>query len=212
MAFFQKKPQTSSSAPLYTLGLNTTVLIVGLGNTGKQYELTRHNMGFMCLDNFADTHEFPVWINKSDLKGQMTQQALGNVRVLLFKPTTMMNHSGEAVQAACHFFRIEPSRVIVVYDELDIPFGQIRMRTGGGTAGHNGLKSLVTHIGDDFGRVRIGIGPKKPDGINGADFVLGKLDKSGQAQLPNLYKEINSILTEYIYRNELQPETRSFIL
>jgi len=220
MGLFQKKPLVGTSVPLYTLGLNKTLLIVGLGNIGKQYQLTRHNVGFNCLNAFAETHEFGPWVVKKDLKCQLTSKVLGDVQVLLVKPTTMMNISGEAVQAVAHFYKIDFNQIAAVQDELDIPFGQIRMRVGGGAAGHNGIKSLIQHIGDEFGRIRIGIQqdsaaptpeetkPKQ----NTSDFVLDKFTKTEQALLPNLYREVNSILTEYVYRGELQPETRSFIV
>ncbi len=212
MALFQKKPQTQTSAPLYTLGLNRTVLIVGLGNIGKEYELTRHNLGFLTIDNFAKTNEFPEWINKKDLKCQLTTQNLGGVHVILIKPTTMMNLSGESVQAAARFYRVEFNQITALHDEIDIPFGQIRTRAGGGAAGHNGIKSLIQHIGGEFGRVRIGIQPEEPPKMELADYVLGKLSKMEQEQLPNMYREVNSILTEYVYGSTLHPETRSFLV
>jgi len=212
MGLFQKKPLVGTSVPLYTLGLNKTILIVGLGNIGKQYELTRHNVGFNCLNAFAETHEFEPWVEKKDLKCQLASKVLGDVRVILIKPITMMNLSGEAVQATAHFYKIEFNQIVAVHDELDIPFGQIRMRVGGGAAGHNGIKSLIQHIGDEFGRVRIGIQPDSKVQNNMSDFVLDKFTKEEQAHLPDLCREVNSILTEYVYRGELQPETRSFII
>src|SRR5579864_8169679 len=142
MPFLQKKPQVSSSLPLYTLGLQKTTLIVGLGNVGQQYIGTRHNIGFHCLEAFAKATEFPDWIEKKDLKGQLTSQTLGDRRVILMKPTTMMNLSGEAVQATANFYKIAPQDIVVVHDELDIDFGQIRTRVGGSDAGHNGVKSI----------------------------------------------------------------------
>jgi len=212
MGLFQKKPLVGTSVPLYTLGLNKSVLVVGLGNVGKQYELTRHNVGFNCLNAFAETHEFEPWVEKKDLKCQLASKVLGDVRVILIKPTTMMNLSGEAVQAAARFYKIEFNQIVAVHDELDIPFGQIRMRVGGGAAGHNGIKSLIQHIGDEFGRVRIGIQPDSKVQNDMSDFVLDKFTKEEQVHLPDLCREVNSILTEYVYRDELQPETRSFIV
>ena len=212
MGLFQKKPQTSTSAPLYTLGLNKTVLIVGLGNVGKEYDLTRHNVGFNCVNAFSETHEFEPWIVKKDLKAQLTHKVLGDTKVILVKPTTMMNLSGEAVQAVSHFYKVEFGQIVVVHDEIDIPFGQIRMRVGGGTAGHNGIKSVAKQIGDEFGRVRIGIQQDDNTHADMADYVLGKFTKQEQSQLSNLYRETNSILTEYVYRGKLETETRSFLI
>ncbi len=211
MALFQKNPYDSQdSKPLYTLGLNKTVLIVGLGNPGKEYENTRHNLGFRCVDAFAKNHDFPAWTDKKDLKAQLTTHNLGEVRVILAKPTTFMNNSGEAVQAVERFYKIPNNCIIVVHDELDIPFGQIRTRVGGGSAGHNGIKSLLQHMEGNINRVRIGIGPDSK--LGGADYVLQKLDEDEKKQLPALLKEVESILVEYIYRGDLIAETRSFII
>jgi len=211
MALFQRKPQTDS-VPLYHLGTQKSLLVIGLGNPGKEYDGTRHNIGFACLDNLAKKLEFPDWITKKDLKCQLTQLTVGGARVILIKPATFMNLSGEAAQAVAHFYKIPISQTIAVYDELDIPFGQIRTRIGGSSAGHNGVKSLMEHLGEGFGRVRIGIANKISEKADGADFVLGKFSKEEQAEIPNLLQEVNSLLSEYLYRTELVAETRSFIL
>jgi PTH1 family peptidyl-tRNA hydrolase len=213
MALFQKNPHsTHEYHSLVTLGSNKTILLVGLGNPEKTYEGTRHNIGFVCLDAFANTHEFDGWTAKKDLKCLTTSKTLGDARVILCKPTTYMNLSGEAIQKLMHFYKIQPDKTIVVHDELDIPFGQIRIRTGGSDAGHNGIKSLIQHIGPEFGRVRVGIGGSKPERMDSADFVLAKFDKKEEAQLLHLTQETTSILTEYVFRGELLPETRSFIV
>src|SRR3954466_13229166 len=141
MALFDRKKEYSSGAPLYTVGSNRTVLIIGLGNPGKEYESTRHNVGFAVLDDFAVRNDFPGWINKTDLKCLISSQNLGQNRVILCKPTTFMNESGEAAQAVQRFYRIYNSDTVAVYDELAIKFGQIRTRVGGSDAGHNGIKS-----------------------------------------------------------------------
>src|SRR5579872_4367553 len=106
MALFQKKPQFSSSAPLYTVGAQKSVLIIGLGNPGTKYDGTRHNVGFSAVDNFALANDFPSWINKKDLKAQVSSQRLGANQVILCKPTTYMNLSGEAAAAVQHFYRV----------------------------------------------------------------------------------------------------------
>ena len=124
-----------------------------------------------------------------------------------------MNLSGEAVQAVANFYKIAGDKVTVIHDELDIPFGQIRTRMGGSAAGHNGIKSVTQHLGENYGRVRIGIGPKDPPQIDSADFVLARFSKDQEAEMPNLIKEATAILSEYIYGgNELMAETRSFLL
>ncbi len=213
MALFQKNPYTKSEhQALYTLGQNKSVLIIGLGNIGKQYDKTRHNVGFTCLDALATTLEFAAWTEKKDLKSLITMHTFSDVRVILAKPSVFMNNSGEAAQAILNYYKLSAQQVAVVHDELDIPFGQIRIRQGGSSAGHNGIKSLIDHIGDGFVRVRVGIGSEAQGAVEGADFVLAKFNKEESAHLPALTKEVTSILTEYIYRGDLTPETRSFII
>lgn len=213
MAWLQKKPQVSDSIQLYSMGLNKTKLIVGLGNPGKAYEATRHNIGFATLDAFAEaTSEIEPWMVKKDLKCQFATGRMGDTKIILIKPTTFMNLSGEAVSAVMSFYKITSENTLVIHDELDIDFGQIRLKVGGGSAGHNGLKSIIGQIGENFGRVRIGIGPKTPIEIDSADFVLKKFSATELAQLSNLYRETNSIINEYIYGTQLPTETRSFII
>lgn len=212
MALFQKNPHSSSDhQTFYTQGLNKTVLLVGLGNTGKDYENTRHNVGFACLDAFTRSQEFERWVEKKDLKCYLSSKMIGSVRVIAIKPTTFMNNSGQAVQAVAHFYKVPNGQILVIHDELDIPFGQIRTRAGGSSAGNNGVKSIIEHVGEDFGRVRIGI--KAETRMDAVDFVLAKFSPEEQEQLPSLNKEVTAILTEYIYGSgQLAAETRSFIV
>lgn len=135
-------------------------LVVGLGNPGKEYELTRHNIGFIVLDNFAD--KAGIEISKSAHKGILGKGEYLDNNLYLFKPLTFMNRSGEAIKEVRNFYKIPVDHMIVIQDELDLLFGDIRYKFGGGTAGHNGLKSIVENIGDtNFHRIRIGIG--KPE-------------------------------------------------
>lgn len=213
MAWLQKRPQVGASATYYTVGQNKTVVLVGLGNPGTEYELTRHNVGFMCVDEFVSKNEdMADWMQKTDLKCLMSSGQLGDTRVIAIKPTTFMNLSGEAVQATVHFYKVSPERIVVIHDELDIDFGQIRLRIGGSSAGHNGIKSVTQHLGEDYGRVRVGVGPKKPARIKSEGFVLQKFSADEQAQLPNLAKEVSAILSEYVYGGELPHETRNFLV
>lgn len=213
MALFQRKPQTSDPKTFYTIGLNKNVLLVGLGNPGKEYDLTRHNVGFLALDEFVSkTDEMEDWILKKDLKCVLSSGRIGQNRVIAIKPATFMNLSGEAVRAAINFYKISPADIVILHDELDIDFGQIRIRRGGSPAGHNGIKSVSQHIGEDYGRIRIGIGPKRPARIKSEDFVLKKFDAEEQAQLPNLTREVIAILSEYLYGSELPHETRNFLV
>ena len=211
MGILQKNPfRHTEQQSLYTLGQEKTVLLVGLGNVGTKYAQTRHNVGFICVDAFAAAHEFPGWSEKKDLKSYLNSKTLGSTRVILAKPSTMMNLSGEAIQAVARFYKISEKNIVVVHDELDIPFGQIRMRVGGSDAGHNGLKSLLQHLDEGFGRVRIGVQATTQQ--DSSDFVLSNFSKDEQAQLKHLTKEVVSILTEFVYSGELHPDTRSFIL
>ena len=207
MGLLQKRPITGSNAPLYTLGQTKTVLIIGLGNIGAEYDGTRHNIGFSCVDYFASKYDFPAWTNKKDLKCQMTSTTLGAARVILCKPTTFMNLSGEAAQEIQQFYKIASSATVAVYDDIDIDFGSIRTRTGGGSAGHNGIKSLISSISDQFGRIRIGVGPKDPPQIDSADFVLAKFNKDQSTNIKDLHKEVSSILNEYIHGNQTLTDT-----
>jgi PTH1 family peptidyl-tRNA hydrolase len=213
MAWLQKRPQVSDPTMYYSVGLNKTVMLVGLGNPGKDYDLTRHNVGFLCLDAFVkQTDEMAEWIQKKDFKALVSTGKLGDKQVIVMKPTTFMNLSGEAVQAVANFYNIVPTNIVVIHDELDIDFGHIRLRSGGSSAGHNGVKSVSKYIGEDYGRIRIGVGPKHPAKIQSEDFILQKFSSQEQEQLPNLTREITSIISEYIYGSGLPIDTRNFLL
>ena len=214
MGLFQKKfTNTSSHAPLYTLGDQKSILIVGLGNPGKEYDGTRHNIGYACVESLVTSHsDFDGWITKKDLKCQQTSATIGGTKVVVIKPTTFMNLSGEAVQAVQNFYKISASNTVVVADELDIPFGQIKTKVGGSSAGHNGIKSSIQHSGENFGRVRIGINSEHRTKNDEKDFVLKKFSSDEQANLSDLTSEVTSILTEYIYSMQLATETRNVII
>jgi peptidyl-tRNA hydrolase, PTH1 family len=150
-------------------------LFVGLGNPGGQYAFNRHNVGFMAVDAIAATHGFPAW--RKRFSGLSAEGKLAGEPVLLFKPQTFMNESGRAVGEAVRFYKLDLDDVIVFHDELDLAPGKVRVKTGGGVAGHNGLKSLTAHIGNDYVRVRIGIGhPGSKDLVTG--HVLRDFAKS----------------------------------
>lgn len=213
MSLFQRRPQVGDTIQFYTLSQNKAVLIVGLGNPGKKYDGTRHNIGFDAVDAFVAANEFSPWVEKKDLKCLMTTARLGDTHSIVIKPTTFMNLSGEAVQAVAHFYKIPAEKLVVVHDELDIPFGQIRLRKGGSSAGHNGLKSVIQHLGEDFGRVRIGVGPKEPEQMDSADFVLAPFTAEQKAHFKELSREVSAILSEYAYGDgQLPQETRNFLI
>jgi PTH1 family peptidyl-tRNA hydrolase len=212
MAWLQKRPQISDAIPFVSTGLQKTLLIVGLGNIGQQYDSTRHNVGFAAVEDFAAASELSGWVLKKDLKCELAEGRIGDAKVLVIKPTTLMNLSGEAVQAVVHFYKIPPTHIIVVHDELDVVFGQIRTRVGGSSAGHNGIKSVSEQLGtENYGRVRIGIGPKKPAQMDSADFVLQKFSEKEMKHMPALKKEATAILSEYAYGGQLMAETRGFL-
>lgn len=212
MALFVKRPELGSRLSFTTYGMNKTLLIVGLGNPGKEYDGTRHNTGFMCLDEFAKKNEFESWVNKTDMKCHLAVKTVGDTRVILCKPQTFMNLSGEAVQAVFHFYKLSLDQVVVVHDEIDIEFGQLRMRRGGSSAGHNGIKSVSKMLSsEEYGRVRVGIGPKTPKQMDSADFVLQKFSEQEQTEWPKLVREMNALLSEYAYGTPVSAETRCFL-
>lgn len=131
-------------------------LFVGLGNPGARYAGNRHNVGFMVVDAIARRHGFAPWRRR--FQGLTAEGALGAYRVLLLKPFTYMNESGRAVAEAAHFYKVALHDIVVFHDEIDLPPGKLRVKIGGGTAGHNGLRSISTHLGNDYRRVRIGVG------------------------------------------------------
>ncbi len=213
MALFQNRPQVANPINYTTVGLNKSLLLIGLGNPGSEYDLTRHNIGFAVLDAFVSSNSaMSAWLNKKDLKCTLSSGQIGETRVIAVKPSTFMNLSGEAVQAVANFYKTHPDHTIVIHDELDVDFGQIRMRMGGSAAGHNGIKSVTQHLREAYGRVRIGIGPKNPPQIDSADFVLQKFTSEEQGYMAALIRETNAILSEFVYGAEFQPETRNFLL
>tara|TARA_B110000008_G_scaffold212222_1_gene211193 strand:+ start:945 stop:1622 length:678 start_codon:yes stop_codon:yes gene_type:complete len=152
-------------------------LFVGLGNPGKKYTNNRHNIGFMALDQIANDHSFSPWKNK--FQGQITDGKLGAEKVILLKPETFMNLSGQSVSETIKFYKIRIENIIVFHDELDLEPAKLRVKTSGGHAGHNGLRSIHQHIGPDYHRVRMGIGhPGHKDRV--ANYVLSDFAKSDQ--------------------------------
>ncbi len=163
-------------------------LFVGLGNPGARYAMNRHNVGFMAVDRIAADHGFPPW--RAKFQGEVSEGRLGAERVVLLKPHTFMNLSGQSVGEAMRFFRVEPADIVVFHDELDLAPGRVRVKDGGGHAGHNGLRSLHQHIGDGYRRVRIGIGhPGHKDRV--AAYVLSDFAKADQDWVDDLLRGIS---------------------
>ena len=158
-------------------------LFVGLGNPGKKYVNNRHNIGFMALDQIASDHSFSPW--KSKFQGQLSDGKLGLEKVILLKPETFMNLSGQSVSETIKFYKIKTEDVVVFHDELDLSPSKIRVKTSGGHAGHNGLRSIHQHIGPDYQRVRMGIG-HPGDKNRVANYVLSDFAKNDQNWLQDL--------------------------
>jgi len=166
-------------------------LWVGLGNPGAQYSLHRHNVGFMAVDLIAEAHDFSPWSKK--FRSLITEGRIGDQRVLLLKPQTFMNDSGDAVQQAMRFYKLEMDDLTVFHDELDLAPFKVKVKVGGGTAGHNGLRSIDASLGPDFRRVRIGIGhpgPGRKDLVT--PHVLGNYGKREMEPLSDMLAAIAS--------------------
>ena len=160
-------------------------IIVGLGNPGKQYENTRHNMGFLAVDLLAEKYNIDV--NKIKFKALVGEGRIAGQKVLLVKPQTYMNLSGEAVRQAMDFYKIDPEELIVIYDDIDIPTGTFRIRKKGSPGTHNGMRNIFQHIQtNDFPRIRVGIGSGKKDNLAG--YVTGGISKSEQEILADVLK------------------------
>jgi len=158
-------------------------LFVGLGNPGKKYTNNRHNIGFMALNQIANDHSFSPWKNK--FQGQITDGKLGDEKVILLKPETFMNLSGQSVSETIKFYKIKIEDIIVFHDELDLAPAKLRVKISGGHAGHNGLRSIHQHIGADYHRVRMGVGhPGHKDRV--ANYVLSDFAKNDQNWLQDL--------------------------
>lgn len=148
-------------------------LIVGLGNPGSQYEDTRHNMGFKIVDNIAK--EYNIEINRQKFKGMCGEGFINGEKVILLKPTTYMNLSGESVREVVDFYKLSNDDVLVIYDDISLDVGRLRIREKGSAGGHNGIKSIIAHLGTDiFPRIKVGVGQPNVDLVN---YVLGKFTK-----------------------------------
>lgn len=177
-------------------------LVVGLGNPGKKYEKNRHNVGFMVVERLARSHGLPDFKEKFSAVWTKGELAAGGARhpVALIQPQTFMNLSGDSVQPAAAFLKVDPPKVIVVHDELDLPWQEVRLKVGGGHAGHNGLRSIMQRLGSpEFIRVRVGVG-RPPPGFKGdvADYVLADFDAMERAELPDVVDRASSAIEKIV--------------
>jgi len=167
-------------------------LIVGLGNPGKKYAFTRHNIGFMAIDAYANTHKLTLSMDKK-MKGELVKTK----DTLLLKPMTFMNLSGESVRAVMDYYNIEVEDVLIVYDDLAIPFGSIRIRQKGSAGGHNGIKSIIAHLHtEEFKRVRLGIDVEHP--VSSKDFVLSKFPKKDKKPIEEILIKTMQIMDDFM--------------
>lgn len=177
--FLKKKDFSSASAPEF--------LIVGLGNPGEKYEYTRHNAGFLTLDRLCVEENFKI--NKIKHKALLGDVKIGGHRCIVMKPQTFMNNSGEAVREAASFYKIPPQNIIVVFDDISLPCGKIRIRRKGSDGGHNGIKSIIYHLkSNEFPRVKVGVGAKPHPDYDLADWVLSTFKKD---ELEELKKSVS---------------------
>ena len=177
------------------------IIIAGLGNPGSQYAGNRHNIGFMAVDALQRLPSFSPWSRK--FKSEISDGAIAGEKVLLMKPLTYMNLSGEAVGEAMRFYKLGPSNIIAIHDELDLPAGRVRIKTAGGHGGHNGLKSLDAHCGKDYRRLRLGIGhPGDKERVHG--HVLGDFAKADRVWLEPLLDAIADNATMLVKAEDSQ--------
>ena len=164
-------------------------IVVGLGNIGKQYELTRHNAGFLAIDRIAE--KYGAKIDRVKFHATVGECTIGGQRVLLMKPTTLMNNSGIAVGEAAAFYKIPPERVLVLHDEISFDPGMIRIRRKGSAGGHNGLKSIIARLpGEDFPRIKIGVGKKPSPEYDLANWVLGRMPEADMKAMTARFDDI----------------------
>lgn len=177
-------------------------LIVGLGNPGKQYEDTRHNIGFKVIDKLA--HDLDIQLDQAKHKGLYGMRNISGEKVFLLKPLTYMNLSGESIRAVMDYYQIEPDELVVIYDDLDLPVGKIRLRQKGSPGGHNGIKSTIAHLGtDNFNRIRVGIDRPK-NGMKVTDYVLGRFSKEEEELMIEVINKSAAAAKEWLNQPFLQ--------
>lgn len=181
-------------------------LVVGLGNPGHRYEKTPHNLGFRVLDELAKNKDVKFKEDKSH-KAEIAEIGIGSEKILLVKPQTMMNLSGQAVRSLAHFYKVENPDILIVSDDFNLPFGQLRIRHGGEHGGHNGLGSVISSIGEDFWRFRIGVASGHLDKSDHSTFVTAPFAPEQMRQLTHLLDRAAELLEEYLEKGTLGHDT-----
>lgn len=181
------------------------ILIVGLGNPGKQYEQTRHNIGFDVIDYMANKYNIDV--NREKFKGICGEGFIENKKVILLKPLTYMNLSGESIRDLANFYKLEDDEIIVVYDDISLDIGRLRIREKGSAGGHNGIKSIIQNLGGDkFPRVKVGVGQPKDNLVN---HVLGKFSKEDREHIEKVIPVVSDAIVE-IVKNDAKESMNKF--
>lgn len=183
-------------------------MIVGLGNPGKQYENTRHNIGFMALDRLADSYGVS-WSQETKFQAKVASAMVDGEKILLVKPMTYMNESGQAVEKMSQYYKIDPDNMLIIYDDLDLPTGKLRLRQSGSAGGHNGIKSIISHLGTSkFKRIRTGI--DRPDKQSVVDYVLGELRRDEQDKLSSSFDYIQSAVDLWLQSDDFNQVMNRF--
>ncbi len=177
-------------------------LIIGLGNPESKYDLTRHNVGFLLLDYVAEQLG-ASWQDKPKFKGVVAEVNIGDEKAILLKPTTYYNLSGEAARALADFYKLSADHdVLVLHDELALPFGTLRTRLSGSDAGNNGIKSVIAHLGPNFARIRIGIANDHSDRIHAADFVLSRFTSEEQKAMGDVAAHALTFIEDFVHQEK----------
>ena len=169
-------------------------VVIGLGNPGKKYEKTRHNIGFIAVDNLRK--KLNVNDEREKFQALVSEKNIDGEKVIFLKPQTFMNLSGNSVMEIVNFYKLDPKKdIIVIYDDMDLSFGDIRIREKGSSGGHNGIKSIISHIGEEFIRIKCGIGAKEKDAV---EHVLGEFNQTEQKDLDEILEKINNCVIEML--------------
>lgn len=176
------------------------IVIVGLGNPGKNYEKTVHNMGYMAIDNFADKHNLKF--TKTKYYGKVAEGMIGGEKVILLKPETFMNASGKSVEEVVRMLKLPLNHLIVISDDIDLPLGDIRVRGKGSAGTHNGLRDIVSKIGTEFPRIRMGVG--RPENVDLVTFVLSNIPKEKLDFLQDKFDKVSRALDYFVEKKTIE--------